>query len=541
MRRLDEICEIIMGQSPPGATYNDHGDGLPFFQGKAEFGDLYPRAKKWCSEPKKIALPDDILISVRAPVGPTNLCPSRACIGRGLAAIRPKDGVSTRYLLYAMRATIGALLDKATGSTFDAVSGNDLRAHLVPIVPLADQDRIVGEIEKQFSRLDAGVAALKRVQANLKRYRASVLKAAYEGRLVPTEAELARQEGRDYETGEHLLQRILEDRRKSWIGKGQFRAPANADASTLPALPAGWTWTTVAQMAAPESNAITDGPFGSNLKTEHYTASGPRVIRLQNIGDGMYIDARAHISLEHFTRLQKHRVLAHDIVIAGLGENPPRSCIIPEGLGPAIVKADCIRFKPHPGVSPEFVNAALNAEPTRRRLRDAVHGVGRPRLNLTEIKAIELPLPPFAEQCRIVAEIKRRLSFVEDLNANIMTGQIRAIQLKQAILEQQFGTHAAGPKGDPWNKDGDETNATSIGQGVEIVNSYNVAVADLFELTSRIKEAGGSVLTTDLLNMAGLTKDVDRFFELLREGRDTGILRVPLGADSLITVVDLAD
>lgn len=96
---LTKIAEIIMGQSPPSSTYNSSGIGLPFFQGKADFGRLYPVARKYCSEPKKNALPGDILISVRAPVGPTNLCQEKSCIGRGLAALRPNGAVITKYML----------------------------------------------------------------------------------------------------------------------------------------------------------------------------------------------------------------------------------------------------------------------------------------------------------------------------------------------------------------------------------------------------------------------------------------------------------
>lgn len=154
--RLDEACDVILGQSPPGNTYNTVGDGLPFFQGKAEFGEMYPTAVKWCSAPTKIAEAEDVLISVRAPVGPTNLCPSKACIGRGLAAIRPKHGTPPRYVLYALRATVAALAEQATGTTFEAVNGSDLRAHKIPLAPPNEQARIVAEIEKQFTRLDAG-------------------------------------------------------------------------------------------------------------------------------------------------------------------------------------------------------------------------------------------------------------------------------------------------------------------------------------------------------------------------------------------------
>ena len=111
----------------------------------------------------------------------------------------------------------------------------------------------MAEIEKQFTRLDASVAALKRVQGNLKRYRASVLKAACEGTLVPTETELARAEGRDYETADRLLERILSERRARWEAqenrRGNYKEPVAPDTSDLPELPEGWVWATWSQLS----------------------------------------------------------------------------------------------------------------------------------------------------------------------------------------------------------------------------------------------------------------------------------------------------
>ena len=165
------------------------------------------------------------------------------------------------------------------------------------------------------------------------------------------------------------------------------------------------------------------------------------MIRLQNIGDGVYIDEEAHISEEHFVRLQKHRIFADDLVIAGFGENPPRACIIPAALGPAIVKADCIRFKPHKEIVGKYLNAALNSEQVRRRTKKLVHGVGRPRLNLGEIKSIVLPLPPIAEQTRIVAEVERRFSVVDELEGVVAANLQRAARLRQSILQRAFAGH----------------------------------------------------------------------------------------------------
>ena len=97
---LGDIAEVIAGQSPEGTSYNEFGQGLPLFQGKAEFGETHPIAKRWCSAPKKVAEAGDILISVRAPVGPTNIADVRCCIGRGLAAIRPHGCLADRDFIH---------------------------------------------------------------------------------------------------------------------------------------------------------------------------------------------------------------------------------------------------------------------------------------------------------------------------------------------------------------------------------------------------------------------------------------------------------
>jgi type I restriction enzyme S subunit len=349
------------------------------------------------------------------------------------------EGIDPRFLTYRLNAADFAhFATHLNAGDRPRVDFDQISAFQILLPPLAEQQRIVAEIEKQLTRLDAAVASLKRVQTALKRYRASVLKAACEGRLVPTEAELARREKRRYESADVLLQRILRERRDKWNRKGKYKEPATPNTEQLPSLPEGWAWATVEQLAAPEPNSITDGPFGSNLKTEHYTNSGPRVIRLQNIGDGVYVDEEAHISEAHFQRLQKHRVYADDLVIAGFGENPPRSCIIPEALGPAIVKADCIRFKPHREIAAKYMNAALNSEAVRRWTKGMVHGVGRPRLNLGEIKSIVLPVPPLAEQDRVAGEAERRLSVIEELETAISTEFQRAIRLRQSILRRAF-------------------------------------------------------------------------------------------------------
>src|SRR4030067_776613 len=143
-KKLGEVCEVLMGQSPPSTTYNSNGVGLPFFQGKAEFTELYPDAKKWCNAPNKIALPQDILLSVRAPVGKTNVADQKCCIGRGLAAIRYKN---YKYIFYFLKSIEQQLDKKGTGTTFKAISGEIIRTIEILFAPLPEQQAIVAQNE----------------------------------------------------------------------------------------------------------------------------------------------------------------------------------------------------------------------------------------------------------------------------------------------------------------------------------------------------------------------------------------------------------
>jgi type I restriction enzyme S subunit len=327
-----------------------------------------------------------------------------------------------------------------------------LQEQYIPVAPSGEQRRIVAKIEELFSDLDAGVAALERVKAKLKRYRAAVLKAAVEGKLT----EAWRKKNRPKETGQQLLDRILQERRCRWeeeqlaayeqagkklpVGwKAKYKEPAGPDESSLPELPEGWCWASVAQCASREDYAITDGPFGSNLKTEHYTDDGPRVIRLQNIGDGNFVEEDAHISFHHFTALQRHAVKHADVVIAMLGEMLPRACLVPLHIPPAIVKADCVKVTANRSLAlPSFLVVALNSHPTRIRASAQIAGVGRPRLNLEKLRPLAIPLPPLSEQQQIIAEVDQRLSILQAADLQINANLKRSARLRQSILKRAF-------------------------------------------------------------------------------------------------------
>ena len=161
--------DLIMGQSPPGKSYNRKGDGLPFIQGKAEFGYKYPQLTLWTTQPTKIAEEGDILISVRAPVGDVNICPFRLCIGRGLAAIRIiKD--SNIFYFYWFRKEKQRIENMGKGSTFKAITKNDLFNLLTPLPPLDEQQKIaeiLSTVDKRLELLRSKEEKLERIKKGL--------------------------------------------------------------------------------------------------------------------------------------------------------------------------------------------------------------------------------------------------------------------------------------------------------------------------------------------------------------------------------------
>lgn len=149
--KLKDVCTINMGQSPSSDSYNENGHGVPFFQGNADFGERYPVTRKWCSAPTKMAAPEDILISVRAPIGAMNYAKEECCIGRGLAALTPnREKVAPEYIFWLLKGKNEELNCKGTGSTFKAIGRNILEETLVPNISLEKQTECAIILEKTY-------------------------------------------------------------------------------------------------------------------------------------------------------------------------------------------------------------------------------------------------------------------------------------------------------------------------------------------------------------------------------------------------------
>ncbi len=145
--RLGDVAKIVSGQSPPGDSYNESGNGLPFYQGKADFGEVWLKPPRvWTTKVTKRALRDDVLMSVRAPVGPVNLCPQEICVGRGLAAIRPRDALLRDYLFYFLKNN-QTRIQGGDGAVFPSISREQIAGIEMPLPSLEQQQQIVSEIQ----------------------------------------------------------------------------------------------------------------------------------------------------------------------------------------------------------------------------------------------------------------------------------------------------------------------------------------------------------------------------------------------------------
>lgn len=345
--------------------------------------------------------------------------------------LRAKPGLLNSFLLYQLNCTdYGPYV---SGTTRLKLPQGPMKQILLLIPDEDEQREIVAEIEKQFTRLEAGVAGLRRVQANLKRYRAAVLKSACEGKLVSNEAELARQEGRIYETGAQLLERILIERRQKWNGKGSYKAPVRPETSRLPKLPEGWMWATVEQV----NLANRPCAYGVLQPGEDIDAGVP-FVRVGDISNGrVEIEDLKRISPTIAAQYPRTKLSGGEFAITLVGAIG-RTAIIPKMLaGGNVARAV--------GIVP--LTESINAHWIEIWFRNPIkisemvsksHEVARKTLNLEDVRAATIAMPPIAEQERIVGEVERRLSVVEELEAVTNANLRRATRLRQSILQRAF-------------------------------------------------------------------------------------------------------
>lgn len=433
--KLSDVCQIISGQSPPSITYNYDRKGLPFFQGKADFNDVYPTVRVWCDSPQKTAQPNDILLSVRAPVGPTNICREVSCIGRGLSAIRCNQYVIVWYVFYYFRSIEHKLASSGTGSTFSAITQTEIRGLLTPLPPLPEQRAIVAKIEQLFSELDSGVENLKKAQAQLKVYRQAVLKWAFEGKLT----EQWRKQQKDLPTAETILAQIKAEREDQAKKNGKQLKPnapiSDEELAKLPNLPEGWKWVRMGEITA-------EPKYGTSKRCD-YKHSGKAVLRIPNICDGFINTDDLKYAEFNEQEIETYKLEAGYLLI--IRSNGSINLV---GKGALITKRDeeflyagyLICLRPFQKViNSKYLLSNLGSYILRNQIESKAKSTsGVNNINSDELKSLIIPLCPLPEQHQIVQEIEDRLSVCDKLEETIVQSLQQAESLRQSILKKAF-------------------------------------------------------------------------------------------------------
>jgi len=383
---LAGVAHVVLGQSPPGSSYNDSGRGVPFFQGKTEFTETYAKVRKFTTAGSKFAMAGDILLSVRAPVGPTNYTPVDCAVGRGLAAIRAREGIDQRYLFWALRATEGELASHGAGSTFPAITGKQLCSHKLNIAPIAEQRRIVDILEDHLSRLDTAMDGMSTVER---------------------------------------------------------RACAMVTASAVHQVSAAGLNSPVATVG--QLALLVE--YGSGAKTEVRDGSGfVPVLRMGNIKEGA-IDwsALKFLPTDH-PDFPKLLLQTGDLLFnrTNSAEHVGKSAVFDAPFN-ASFASYLIRVRFDETVLPQWANIVINSPQGRNYVSTVVsQQVGQANVNGTKLKAFPLVVPLVQEQLRRVTEHQRVVEAGRTLRIEITRVQGRAGALRRALLAAAFSGKLTG-------------------------------------------------------------------------------------------------
>lgn len=353
--------------------------------------------------------------------------------------LRAGRRLSNRFLLHQLNQV--DYRPFVSGTTRAKLPQGPMREIQLLVPPIDEQHRIVAAIEAHFSRIDAAVAALTRAKANVKRARASVLKAAVEGRLVPTEAALARAEGRSFEPADVLLARILAERKAAWArsgARGAYKEPVKPETEGLPVLPEGWCYaaaeqvcTSVESGTTPEKTYFTNSDGTPFIKVYNLTFTGA----LDFEGNHpTYVD-----TCYHQDRMRRSTTLPGDVLTNIVGPPLGKVSIVPNSHAAWNINQAIARFSLLEGFSNRFLASYLLSSNAQFWLRSTTKTTtSQVNLAITTCRRLPVPLPPLAEQHRIVAEVDRRLSVLDALDVNLDANLARCARLRQAVLKRAF-------------------------------------------------------------------------------------------------------
>ncbi len=435
---LGDVIELISGQHLLGNEHNEVGRGIPYLTGPSDFGDKSPIPTRWTDQPKVTALPGDILITVKGSgVGKTNvLVDQLTAISRQLMAIRVM-GADPEFVHIVLKRAAEYFQNAKTGIAIPGIGRSDVLDLKIVLPPLAEQKRIVAKVDELMAlcdRLEAqqqeretrhaalARAALARfadapTPANLpflfhasftispSDLRKSILTLAVQGKLVP-------QDTNDEPAGE------LSKSDEELVAQSSFE------------IPHGWIWNRLTQLA--------DINGGFAFKSTDYTDQGTRVVRISDFDEFGFKD---HKVVRHpFTPdLKKFSLVQNNILMAMTGGTVGKSHLVKLLPEPMVVNQRVAAIKILEGVNPNYIDIVIRSEMTQEVIRKVKNSTND-NISMGDIKGFAIPLPPLAEQRRIVAKVDELMALVDALETQLTTARATAANLLDAIVAELTGT-----------------------------------------------------------------------------------------------------
>ncbi len=375
---LKDVCKINMGQSPNSSSYNDYGDGMPFFQGNADFGERYPITRVWCNTPTKIAQAEDILISVRAPIGALNYAKEECCIGRGLAAITPdRNKVSQDFIYWALKGKKAELNDKGNGSTFKAISRKILEETMIPDINFEQQHKCAENLEKIYG--------------------------------------------------------IIQNRRKELLALDDLIKARFVELFGNPVLnEKGWESNLLAQLTLKIGSGAT--PKGGR---EAYQEEGIALIRSMNVYNGKFeYKDLAHISDEQAAKLDNVIIKESDVLLNITGASVARSCVVPNQILPARVNQHVCIIRCKECIEPIFLNRLLIDDNYQKLLWEiAGSGATREAITKQQVERLKIILPPIELQNQFADFVRQ----VDKSKVAVQKALDETQTLFDSLMQEYFG------------------------------------------------------------------------------------------------------
>lgn len=409
---LARFAEVVMGQSPGADLCNTEERGLPFLQGCAEFGARHPRSDVYCSPPLRVAKAGSVLISVRAPVGTMNYADQDYCIGRGLGAFKAKPSVSnTVFLKHAVELNAAYLHRRSQGSTFAAVSTDDVKTVPIPVFKPEKQEKIASIL----TGIDTAIEKTEALIAKYQQIKAGLMHDLFTRGVLPN---------------------------------GQLRPIESSSSTQFGKIPFGWKLGSILELTDPQRQPILTGPFGADLGNADFVAEGIPVLRIGNVQQGVLdLSDLLYVTPRKAALLSRYRIKSGDLLFARQGATTGRNALATKLVDGFLINYHIIRVAlDHERCAPLFVEAAFANEVVKRQIeRDKGRGT-REGINTAQITSLAFPIAPLNEQ-RQIAQILKKINLqIEATQAELNSYRMRKCGLMHDLLTGKVSVKVEEPE-----------------------------------------------------------------------------------------------